>query len=156
MPKAASSGGKKPASNRKKPKAATSAGPAPTPVKTGKGLTPLQAGKLLVQLFKKNDDAGVQKRLWSPKIESVEGLGVALAWKGARACRAKSDDWMSKHRIHDASADGPYVGATGFAVRFRMDVEVLDTGKRIVMEEVGVYTVQNGKIVREEFMYGLG
>jgi hypothetical protein len=36
-----------------------------------------------------------------------------------------------------------------------MDVETKSTGKRETMNEVGVYTVQNGKIIREEFMYGV-
>ena len=35
-----------------------------------------------------------------------------------------------------------------------MDVEDTTNGSRVLMEEVGVYQIQNGKIVREEFMYG--
>jgi hypothetical protein len=33
-----------------------------------------------------------------------------------------------------------------------MDVETKSTGAREWMEEIGVYTVKDGKIVREEFM----
>ena len=38
----------------------------------------------------------------------------------------------------------------------RYEIEVIEksTNKKIRMTEVGVYTVQNGRIVREEFMYG--
>jgi hypothetical protein len=61
---------------------------------------------------------------------------------------------MSTHRLHGASAEGPYIGASGFSVKFAMDVEDTTTNDRSLMEEIGVYTVQNGKIVREEFMYG--
>ena len=60
----------------------------------------------------------------------------------------------NEHTLHGASAEGPYIGATGFAVKFRVDVTENASGKRLLMEEVGVYTVENGKIVREEFMYG--
>jgi hypothetical protein len=62
--------------------------------------------------------------------------------------------WVSSHTLHGASAEGPYIGATGFAVKFRVDVTENASGKRLLMEEVGVYTVENGKIVREEFMGG--
>lgn len=123
----------------------------PRPVKTGAGATPAEVGRELVALFTARDDAAVMKRLWSPSIESIEGMG--MMWKGRAACMAKNEDWLAQHRVHSASAEGLYVGATGFAVKFRMDVETLATGKRETMEEVGVYTVKNGKIIREEFMY---
>ncbi len=125
----------------------------PKPVKTGSGAAPAEVGRELVALFSARDDAGVMKRLWSPSIESIEGAGVGLMWKGKAACALKSEEWAARHKVHAASAEGLYVGATGFAVRFRMDVETLATGKRETMEEVGVYTVKNGKIIREEFMY---
>ena len=51
-------------------------------------------------------------------------------------------------------AEGPFVGATGFAVKFRMDIKDNSTGRRTLMEEIGVYTVLKGKIIQEEFMYG--
>ena len=40
-----------------------------------------------------------------------------------------------------------------FAVRFHFDVTVKETGERRVMDEVGLYTVRNGKIVEERFFY---
>lgn len=125
----------------------------PRPVKTGSGPTAAEVGRELVALFNARDDAAVMKRLWSPSIESIEGMGVGLMWKGRAACTAKNEDWLAQHKVHSASAEGLYVGATGFAVRFRMDVETLATGKRQMMEEIGVYTVKNGRIIREEFMY---
>ena len=140
----------------KKKSAARSAGPKPKAVKTGGGASLQDVARDLIAFFNAHDDASVQKRLWSPAIESIEGHGVSMLWKGKAACKAKSDDWMSKHRIHSAHAEGPYLGATGFAVKFRMDVETIETGERMEMEEIGVYTVKNGKIVREEFMYGMG
>jgi hypothetical protein len=96
----------------------------------------------------------IEDKWYSPKIVSVEGVGVAMAWHGRKAVSAKSEHWAATHRIHGASAEGPYVGATGFAVKFALDVEDTEAATRTMMEEVGVYTVENGKIVREEFMYG--
>jgi hypothetical protein len=50
---------------------------------------------------------------------------------------------------------GPWVGATGFAVKFALEASQKSTGNRIQMEEIAVYTVHNGKIVREEFHFAL-
>jgi hypothetical protein len=134
-------------------RAARPASTAPKPVKTGRGSTPLEVGKDLVAMYNQGHFQQIEDKWYSPKIVSVEGVGVEQAWTGIKAVRAKNQWWLSKHTIHGAAAEGPYVGATGFAVRFRIDVETRDTGQRELMEEIGVYTVHNGKIVREEFMY---
>ncbi|MFM9997130.1 MAG: SnoaL-like domain-containing protein [Phycisphaerales bacterium] len=125
----------------------------PVPVSTGKGATPAQIGADLIAMFNKGQFKEIEAKYWSPDIESVEGVGVAMAWRGRKAVDAKNAWWMSDHVLHGASAEGPFVGASGFAVRFRMDVETKSTGQRQNMDEVGVYTVEKGKIVREEFMY---
>ncbi len=41
-----------------------------------------------------------------------------------------------------------------FVVRFKMDLTQKETGNRIQMDEVGVYTIKNGKIAEERFFYG--
>ncbi|MBX3358650.1 MAG: nuclear transport factor 2 family protein [Phycisphaeraceae bacterium] len=127
---------------------------APKPVKTGRGATPMQIGRELVDSFNRGQIA-INDKLWSPKIVSVEGLGVESAWHGRKAVDAKNAWWNEGHVIHGASAEGPYVGASGFAVKFRMDVEERATGTRQLIEEIGTYSVKDGKIVREEFMYFL-
>lgn len=125
---------------------------APKMVKTGKGPTPGEVGLDLVGMFNSGQLSEIEKKYWSPGIVSIEGMG--MSWAGRKAVEAKNSDWMSKHTLLGASAEGPFVGATGFAVKFRMDVEEKATGNRVAMEEVGVYTVRNGKIAVEEFMYG--
>lgn len=125
----------------------------PVPVTTGKGPAPAEIGADLIAMFNKGQFKEIEAKYWSKDIESVEGVGVAMAWRGRKAVDAKNAWWMSDHVLHGASAEGPFVGASGFAVRFRMDVETKSTGQRQNMDEVGVYTVEKGKIVREEFMY---
>lgn len=126
----------------------------PQPVSTGRGPAPAAIGSDLVQMFNAGRWGEIEKKWWEPRtIRSIEGMGVSMAWNGADGVGAKNAWWAQDHVIHGASAEGPYVGATGFAVKFRMDVETKSTGKRETMEEVGVYTVKDGKIVQEEFMY---
>ncbi|MBS0190913.1 MAG: nuclear transport factor 2 family protein [Phycisphaerales bacterium] len=140
-----------------KAKAKPAAGSDPSagkPVRTGAGLSPLELGQKLVADF--NRGKMELSDLWSPSIVSIEGVGVSTAWHGRKAVDAKNSWWASDHRVHGASAEGPYVGATGFAIKFVIDVETRSTGKRDTMTEIGVYTVKNGKIVQEEFMYRVG
>lgn len=164
-PAAKKPAGKKPAPKASARKPAGSGGSGgsgsgaggPTPVLTGKGPSPAELGKRLVEMFNQGQFAEIENLMWSPKIESIEGAtpaGPGMMWSGAKSVRAKGEHWMSQHTIHGASAEGPFVGATGFAVRFKMDVEVKASGHRMLFDEVGVYTIKDGKIVREEFMYG--
>lgn len=140
----------------KKPPASSDPGN-PTPVSTGKGMSPMDMGKKLVEMYNRGEFEEIEQAFWSPKIQSIEGstpAGPGKMWTGAKNVKAKGAHWMSQHTIHGTSAEGPFVGSTGFAVRFKMDVEVNATKQRIMFDEVGVYTVKDGKIVREEFMYG--
>lgn len=127
---------------------------APVTVKTGPGPSPMELGAKLVADF--NSGKMEMTDAWSKDIVSIEGMGTSMAWRGRKSVDAKSAWWMSDHVVHGARAEGPYVGATGFGVKFEMDVETKSTGKREKMIEIGVYTVKNGKIVQEEFMYFCG
>ncbi len=123
------------------------------PVSTGSGATPLQVGKTIVAMFNASKLKEIEEQYWTPDIVSCEGMGVGMEWRGRASVEAKNTEWMKDHRLHGASAEGPFVGSTGFAIRFRMDVETIATGQRQVMDEIGVYTVRGGKVSREEFMY---
>jgi len=46
------------------------------------------------------------------------------------------------------------VNGNQFAVRFNMDATDNTLGKRFQMDEIAVYTVENDKIVHEQFLYG--
>jgi len=138
---------KRPASSPLAPKYPGS----PKKVSTGPGPSPEAIGRQLVADFNKGRYE-INAKLWSPKLVCIEGGG--LAWHGLKNVEAKNSFWNASNIVLGASAEGPYIGSTGFAVKFRMDVEDKNSGRRTIMEEVGVYTVKNGKIVQEEFMYG--
>jgi len=122
---------------------------------SGRGATPGEIGKSLVELFNSGRAEEVE-RLWHHKrVESIESDG--MVFEGRKGIAEKNAWWHDHHEIHAAQADGPYVGATGFAVRFTMDISARhgpDAGRRMSFAEIGVYTVEKGKIVREEFLAG--
>jgi hypothetical protein len=151
--KAARGGARKPAKPAKRSAAKASRGP--VPIKTGRGATPREIGEAVVQHFNRGGpDKELWGKYWHPQAESIEGEGMAMAWRGRKAIASKGEWWTSSHTVHSARAEGPFVGATGFSIKFRIDSEEKDSGKRRDMEEIGVYTIQNGKVIREEFMYG--
>ena len=47
----------------------------------------------------------------------------------------------------------PFVGQDEFAVRYDFDVTNRPSGQRFQMTEMALYTVRDGKIVRERFFY---
>ena len=97
-------------------------------------------------------DAPLWDAHWHPDFVSVEGMGDAYA--GRPAVQAKCDKWMSEHTIHGCKASGPYVSETGFTVKYDMDLEPKSGAwPRMNMGDVGIYTVKDGKVVREEFWY---
>ncbi len=94
--------------------------------------------------------------IYAENAQSVEavvppGRDVRIA-KGRRAIKAKREDWAATHEIHKLDADGPYVHPPNrFAVRFEAEVTQKATGLQMTLSEIAVYTVEDGKIAREEF-----
>ena len=69
----------------------------------------------------------------------------------------KTQWWSDNHEIHSAAVTGPYPhGEDRFAVRFEYDITNKLSGQRMQMDEVGLFTVDAGKIVKEEFFYDMG
>lgn len=120
---------------------------------TGKGATPAEIGRSLVDLFNTGKSDEVEKRWHHKKIESIEGDGTIFL--GRKGIAEKNAWWYGAFEVHSAKAEGPFVGATGFTVHFTMETSPRSgdqAGVRSTAREVGVYTVAKGKIIREEFM----
>ena len=126
---------------------------APKPVKTGTGPAPLDVARDFTALLRAGKADEVEQKWLAPSIESVEGLGASMAWSGKKAVLAKYRAWEADHAIENMTIEGPWVGATGFALRYVLDAVTKSTGQRMHMEEIAVYTVRNGKVVREEFHF---
>jgi len=109
----------------------------------------------LVALCKagKFDEAG--EKYWADDVLSVEPTpGDMAEMRGKDAVRGKSEWWYANHEIHSTEVEGPYVNGDQFVVRFKMDLTQKESGQRMAMDEMGVYTIKNGKIAEERFFYG--
>ena len=79
--------------------------------------------------------------------------------KGLEAIRGKNEWWFANNEVHSGEVKGPFPHGDRFAVIFNFDVTSKAgpmAGQRFQMEEVGLYTVAGGKIVKEEFFYVTG
>ena len=79
--------------------------------------------------------------------------------KGLDTIRKKNEWWFANNELHGGEVKGPFPNGDRFAVIFNYDVTAKAgpmAGKRFQMEEVGLYTVEGGKIVKEEFFYAVG
>lgn len=73
--------------------------------------------------------------------------------KGMAAMKKKSAAWFEGvEQIHGGSVGDPVVSGNWFAVPMSMDITFKGRG-RMAMEELCVYQVRDGRIVREQFFY---
>jgi len=116
---------------------------------SGKGPTPQEIGESLVALFNAGKSDEAESTWYHRKIESIEEDGTVF--EGAKGVAEKGAWWKSTFTVLSMQATGPYVSSTGFTVVYDGRVRSAD-GTEIAIREAGVYTVEDGRIVREEFM----
>ena len=117
-------------------------------------------GEKLVALCKEGKNDVAIQELYSDDIVSVEAEaapGMEREAKGRAAVVGKGQWWVENHEIHSANVQGPFPhGEDRFAVVFDYDVTFKPMSKRQKLHEVALYTIDGGKIVREEFFYNMG
>ena len=104
----------------------------------------------------------VQKQAWYDALElyddnivSVEAYsagGGSPETRGKEGVRGKIDWWVNAMEVHSFKASEPFVGHDRFVVQYDADVTDKKSKERRKLSEVCVYTVKDGKIVREEFL----
>ena len=126
-------------------------------------MTTQQVAKKLVELCKQGKFEEAMEATYAPNIVSIEphpgGGEMPQKMEGIAAVRKKSQWWNENHEIHGVKVDGPWPAEDRFIVRFVIDVTAKTgpmKGKRMTMDETGLYTVKDGKVVREEFFYDMG
>ena len=116
----------------------------------------MEIGKKLVALCSQGKNMEALDTLFADDVVSVEAVampGMQQEAQGLAAVKGKGEWWLANHEIHSASVTGPWPHGDRFVVGFQYDVTNKPSGKRMKMDEVGLYSVRNGKIVREEFFY---
>lgn len=111
-----------------------------------------------IELWNQNKYRECYQTHYHPEATKVE----PMAWgeqsnviQGAQAMadheESLTDDWLDINHVY--VAEGPFIGATGFAVIIKSDFTFRQSKERHIFREVGYFTVENGKITREEYLY---
>ncbi len=116
----------------------------------------VEIGRVFVQAMRDRRGIASVDELYLENAQSIEAVVPPVRdfriTKGREAIKAKREDWLLNHDILELEADGPYVHPPNrFAVRFRAEVAQKDTGQRMVLSEIAIYSVEDGKIALEEF-----
>jgi SnoaL-like protein len=99
----------------------------------------------------------IQAELYSENAESIEpqigkeyGLNNA---KGQKELKKKAEDFnQNVEAMHGGYCSQPVVAGNHFSCAMGMDVTMKGAG-RVNMDEIAVYEVKDGKIIKEQFFY---
>jgi len=114
-----------------------------------------QVAKKVVELVRKQAWYEALDALYDDSIVSVEAYsagGGPTETRGKEGVRGKIDWWVNAMEVHSFKTSEPFVAHDRFVVQYDADVTDKSSKQRRQMSEVGVYTVKDGKIVREEFL----
>jgi hypothetical protein len=116
--------------------------------------------KRLVELCRQGKFEDAQNELYSNDAVSIEMEGLPAGSignaKGLDAIREKGRQFNAGiEAVHGGSVSDPIVTGNWFSIVLTMDATFKGRG-RVNMEEICVYQVRDGKIVREQFFYDVG
>jgi hypothetical protein len=118
-------------------------------------MTTQEVANRLSQLFKENKWTEAQEELFSEDAESIEPSHTPApqAVKGLDAIRKKGEQFGNMvEEMHGGYAGEPIVAGNHISLAMGLDATMKGSG-RMKMDEIVVYEVKNGKIVKEQFFF---
>jgi len=118
-------------------------------------MTTQEVANRMNELFKENKWNEVQEELFSEDCESIEpanspGLKTV---KGKAAIKKKGEEFNERmEEMHGGWCSEPIVGGNYISFAMGLDATMKGMG-RVKMEEICVYEVKDGKIVKEQFFF---
>jgi ketosteroid isomerase-like protein len=118
----------------------------------------MEIARKMVDLCRQGRNLEALDTLFAADVVSVEAAAMPnmdREMRGLDAVKGKNQWWLDNHEVHAAEVSGPWPHGDRFIVGFDYDVTSKPTGQRMQMKEAALYTVKDGKIVREEFFYDM-
>lgn len=109
----------------------------------------------LVELCRKGDFSKPYDELFADNARAIEpeGANSPTLVEGLDNLRKKNQEFSeSLEEVHGIEVSDPLVADNFFSISLMMDCSFKGMG-RMKMEEICVYEVKNGKIVKEQFFY---
>ncbi len=111
-----------------------------------------------MELEKAGNWLAIHDELYSSDVVSIEpehaaAMGMPTITTGMEAVKAKGAAWNAGiEEMHGGYCSEPVVGGNFFSVSMGMDVTMKGAG-RMKMDEIAVFEVKDGKIVKERFFF---
>ena len=120
-------------------------------------MTTQEIANRLVELCRKGDYSTCYEELYSPDVWSIEPKGAMNEKvQGMEGIQMKGKQWNENMlEFHGSSIGEPIIADNHFAVTMMYDATFKDRG-RSKSEEICLYEVKEGKIVKEQFFYSMG
>lgn len=115
-----------------------------------------EVGVLLAAYCRERRFVEAVEALYAEDAVSVEALdyeGAGRETVGRVAIVEKNVRWLEANDLHGIEVTAVYASPERVALQFVFDRTRKEGGVREPFGEIGVYTVENGSIVREEFLY---
>jgi ketosteroid isomerase-like protein len=123
------------------------------PIEENLRMTTHEVAKAFTLLLSEGRTQEACETFWAEDVVALEDMpGPMARLQGAAAIAEKGVWWVSNHEVHGTRVEGPWVHGSQFAIRFTFDLTPKG-GARTSMDEIGLYTVAEGKITEERFFY---
>jgi ketosteroid isomerase-like protein len=86
-------------------------------------------------------------------IEPISGPDMPAEISGKDNVRKKGEWWEANNEVHSVKIEGPMIGGNQFSMLMSLDVTYKPDNQRMDMNEMCLYDVEDGKIVKERFFY---
>ena len=119
-----------------------------------------EIGKQLVSLALEGKSIEIVNTLYADdavSFEAVQGGGPSREISGKANIIEKANWWLENNEIHNVEIKGPFPhGNNKFALFYSYDLTNKQMkNARILLEEIGVYEISNGKVIKEEYFYNV-
>ena len=118
-------------------------------------MTTQEVANRMNELFKENKWQEVQDELFAEDVLSLEPehSQAVKTVQGRDALKKKAQDFNGMiEEMHGGYSGEPIVAGNHIAIAMGMDVTMKGMG-RVKMDEIAVYEVKNGKVVKEQFFF---
>ena len=112
-------------------------------------------GNRLVELCRARKYLQAIDELYADDASSCEDFGEARQVSSKSAIRGGTEKWLATFDLPEHHIDAPVYCGDKFAVRFTGRMVKKDGSAEHKYQEVGIYTVKNGRIVGQEFFYDM-
>ena len=121
-------------------------------------MTTQEVASRYMELEKAGKWMEIQDELYSEDVVCIEpehaaAMGMATITKGLTAIKAKAAAWNEGiAEMHGGFCTEPVVGGNFFSLAMGMDCTFKD-GNRMKLDEIAVFEVKDGKIIKEQFFF---